>query len=106
MVLNRFEDWAGNHGTKDKFKYAINSTQYQRSLIAFPVAGLAVLRIRYSLVSFPPFCSSTLTHNILENSSHSLLPSLDIKPIYTTHSRTTCQEDLAIFGSTPKTSEE
>ena len=43
MVLDRFDEWAGSNGTKDKFKYAINLTQYQRSLIAFPAAGFAVL---------------------------------------------------------------
>lgn len=45
MVLNRFDEWASTNGVKDKFKYSVNSTQYQRSLIAFPAAGFAVLLI-------------------------------------------------------------
>jgi hypothetical protein len=42
-VLERFDEWVTQHGGKDKFKYAVNSAQLQRSMIAFPAAGLAVL---------------------------------------------------------------
>ena len=45
MVLSRYEEWSANHGGTDHFKYAVNLTQQQRSMIAFPTAGLAVLSI-------------------------------------------------------------
>lgn len=44
-VLSRYEEWAGARGQMDKFKYSINLSQEQRSLVAFPAAGLAVLSI-------------------------------------------------------------
>lgn len=42
LVLSRFEEWASAKGQLDKFKYAINKTESDRSLIAFPAAGFAV----------------------------------------------------------------
>lgn len=45
MVLSRFEEWTATHGGSDQFKYAVNLSQQQRSLVAFPAAGLAVLSI-------------------------------------------------------------
>jgi hypothetical protein len=49
LVLSRFEEWARNHNQLDKFSYVINKTEVTRSLIAFPIAGFAVLSFGCSL---------------------------------------------------------
>jgi hypothetical protein len=43
LVITRFEEWARAHGNHDNLSYIINKEQYNKSLIAFPAAGLAVL---------------------------------------------------------------
>ena len=43
-VLGRFEEWTSGRGQSDRFSYAVNAVQEQRSLVAFPAAGFAVLR--------------------------------------------------------------
>jgi hypothetical protein len=43
LVLTRFEEWARTHGKQDNLSYVINKDQYNKSLVAFPAAGLAVL---------------------------------------------------------------
>jgi hypothetical protein len=44
-VLARFEEWVASHGGSDKLKYAVSKAQEERSLVAFPAAGFAVLSI-------------------------------------------------------------
>ena len=44
-VLSRFEEWVSSRGQMDRFSYSINSGQLQRSLVAFPAAGFAVLPV-------------------------------------------------------------
>lgn len=49
-MLARFEEWAAKNGQLDQFKYAITKAESDRSLIAFPAAGFAVIIDRFSLV--------------------------------------------------------
>lgn len=62
-VLKRFQEWAAAHGQIKKLSYAVSEEQKKRSLIAFPVAGLAVLIIATSWASFHrlPLCTPTLS---------------------------------------------
>ena len=68
-VLSRFEEWTKAKGQLDRFTYSINAAEVGRSLVAFPVAGFAVLHVECSLESFPHMPLCTLTHNISENVS-------------------------------------
>ena len=42
-VLNRFEEWANPRGILKNFRYSVTKEQVQKSQVAFPLAGLAVL---------------------------------------------------------------
>lgn len=53
-ALARFEEWTAVQGKTNKFQYSVSLTQEQRSLVAFPAAGLAVLPIPLSSGPFPP----------------------------------------------------
>ena len=66
-VLSRFEEWAKAKGQIDRFTYTINATEANRSLLAFPAAGLAVLPFTCSSESFLRMPLCTLTLNISEN---------------------------------------
>lgn len=99
LVLSRFEEWAKKNSQLEKFSYAINKTEGNRSLIAFPAAGFAVLSNRYSLDSSLRLHSFIPTPNISENVLHYLLLGWAIKCMSTTHNHTIIHADSAIFGT-------
>ena len=98
-MLSRFEEWAAKNGQLDKFKYAITQAESDKSLIAFPAAGFAVIMYTYSSVLFLPKPLYTPTASILGSSLHFSPLGSAINFTKIIWNPITFQEDLAISGT-------